>query len=111
MRGYVSCAAGCPYSGPVAPAAAAQVAKSLWAMGCHEISMGDTIGVGTPASITAMFEVCVCVCVLRAFHALILVCCTLVALCCMSWYLRQCMPGTFSGNSGLGFTCSLATFP
>jgi hydroxymethylglutaryl-CoA lyase len=57
VRGYVSCAAGCPYSGPVAPEAAAAVARRLWDMGCHEVSLGDTIGVGTPASITAMFEV------------------------------------------------------
>lgn len=57
MRGYVSCAVGCPYSGRVEPWAAADVAKALWDMGCHEISMGDTIGVATPASVTAMFEV------------------------------------------------------
>ncbi|KIY94796.1 hydroxymethylglutaryl-CoA lyase [Monoraphidium neglectum] len=56
VRGYVSCAAGCPYSGRVEPAAAAAVARALWDMGCHEISLGDTIGVATPASVTAMFE-------------------------------------------------------
>ena len=48
VRGYVSCVAGCPYEGEVAPAAVAAVAKKLYAMGCYEISLGDTIGVGTP---------------------------------------------------------------
>jgi hypothetical protein len=57
VRGYVSCAAGCPYSGAVDPRAAAAVARALWDMGCHEVSMGDTIGVATPAGVTAMFEV------------------------------------------------------
>lgn len=57
VRGYVSCAVGCPYSGAVEPEQAATVAKALYDMGCSEISMGDTIGVGTPASITAMFKV------------------------------------------------------
>jgi hydroxymethylglutaryl-CoA lyase len=48
VRGYVSCAVGCPYEGPIAPSAVASVAARLHAMGCYEISLGDTIGVGTP---------------------------------------------------------------
>jgi hydroxymethylglutaryl-CoA lyase len=56
MRGYVSCAVGCPYSGEVEPRKAAEVAKALYDMGCYEVSMSDTIGVGTPAKIAAMFK-------------------------------------------------------
>ena len=48
VRGYVSCVLGCPYEGDVAPAAVADVAARLMALGCYEISLGDTIGVGTP---------------------------------------------------------------
>lgn len=48
VRGYVSTVIGCPYEGPIAPEAVAPVAKRLEAMGCYEISLGDTIGVGTP---------------------------------------------------------------
>ncbi|HUY03122.1 MAG TPA: hydroxymethylglutaryl-CoA lyase [Rhodocyclaceae bacterium] len=48
LRGYISCALGCPYQGEVAPAAVAEVAHALFEMGCYEISLGDTIGVGTP---------------------------------------------------------------
>jgi len=48
VRGYVSCALGCPYEGDVPPSAVARVACELQAMGCFEISLGDTIGVGTP---------------------------------------------------------------
>lgn len=48
VRGYVSCVLGCPYQGAVAPADAARVAKALFDMGCYEVSLGDTIGVGTP---------------------------------------------------------------
>ncbi|NNE53651.1 MAG: hydroxymethylglutaryl-CoA lyase [Sulfitobacter sp.] len=54
VRGYVSCAVECPYDGPVAPAAVAEVADRLFAMGCYEISLGDTIGAGTPDSIARM---------------------------------------------------------
>jgi hydroxymethylglutaryl-CoA lyase len=61
MRGYVSCAVGCPYSGPVAPSAAAAVAKALYDMGCYEVSVSDTIGVGTPASIAAALQACAAV--------------------------------------------------
>ena len=49
VRGYVSCVLGCPYEGDVPGAAVARVAGRLLAMGCYEISLGDTIGVGTPA--------------------------------------------------------------
>jgi hydroxymethylglutaryl-CoA lyase len=54
VRGYVSCVVACPYDGPVAPAAVAEVADRLFAMGCYEISLGDTIGAGTPDSIARM---------------------------------------------------------
>jgi hydroxymethylglutaryl-CoA lyase len=54
VRGYVSCAVGCPYEGPVAPAAVARVAGELHRMGCFEVSLGDTIGVGTPRATAAM---------------------------------------------------------
>src|SRR5260221_7604855 len=48
VRGYISCVLGCPYDGEVKPRAVVDVAKSLWDLGCYEISLGDTIGVGTP---------------------------------------------------------------
>ncbi len=54
VRGYVSCVLGCPYQGPVPPAKVAEVAKALYDMGCYEISLGDTIGTGTPRSTRAM---------------------------------------------------------
>jgi len=56
VRGYVSCVLGCPYEGEVAPAAVASVAKALHDMGCYEISLGDTIGVGTPMKARVMIE-------------------------------------------------------
>ena len=56
LRGYVSCVLGCPYEGEIAPAAVAEVAARLHDMGCAEISLGDTIGVGTPARARAMLE-------------------------------------------------------
>ncbi len=56
VRGYVSCVVGCPYQGVVAPAEVARVAKALLDMGCYEISLGDTIGVGTPATVLAMLD-------------------------------------------------------
>ena len=55
VRGYVSVAVGCPYEGAVRPAAAAAVAAALHAAGCYEVSLGDTTGVGTPASVAARF--------------------------------------------------------
>lgn len=54
VRGYVSCVIDCPYEGAVAPEAAADVAARLLALGCYEISMGDTIGTGTAARVEAM---------------------------------------------------------
>jgi isopropylmalate/homocitrate/citramalate synthase len=55
-RGYVSCALGCPYEGAVAPQQVAAVARELFALGCSEISLGDTIGVGTPLAARALIE-------------------------------------------------------
>jgi isopropylmalate/homocitrate/citramalate synthase len=57
-RGYVSCVLGCPYEGAVAPERVAEVASALYEMGCYEISLGDTIGVGTPGKTQAMIEAC-----------------------------------------------------
>jgi hydroxymethylglutaryl-CoA lyase len=56
VRGYVSCVLGCPYQGEVAPNSVAEVAKALFEMGCYEISLGDTIGCGTPEKTKAMIE-------------------------------------------------------
>ena len=56
VRGYVSCVLGCPFEGDVPTAAVASVAKALLDMGCYEISLGDTIGVGTPLKTRAMLE-------------------------------------------------------
>ena len=56
LRGYVSCVLGCPYEGAIAPAAVARVSRALLDLGCAEISLGDTIGVGTPARARAMVE-------------------------------------------------------
>jgi len=57
VRGYISCVAGCPYSGAVNPNNVATIAKELLAMGCYEISLGDTIGVGTAGQIKALIEI------------------------------------------------------
>jgi hydroxymethylglutaryl-CoA lyase len=48
VRGYISCVLGCPYDGEIQPQAVVDVAKVLWDLGCYEVSLGDTIGVGTP---------------------------------------------------------------
>jgi hydroxymethylglutaryl-CoA lyase len=56
LRGYVSCVVRCPYDGPIAPSHVADVAARLLHMGCREVSLGDTIGAGDPASITAMLQ-------------------------------------------------------
>jgi hydroxymethylglutaryl-CoA lyase len=57
VRGYVSCVVGCPYDGEVAPAKVAEVARALRDMGCYEVSLGDTVGVGTPGSVKRMLDV------------------------------------------------------
>lgn len=56
VRGYVSCVVGCPYEGAIAPAAVARVAQTLLDMGCYEISLGDTVGVGTPLAVQRMLD-------------------------------------------------------
>ncbi len=56
VRGYVSCVLGCPYEGAVDVQAVARVAKKLLDMGCFEISLGDTIGVGTPVKTRALLK-------------------------------------------------------
>ena len=56
VRGYVSCVLGCPYEGDIAPVAVARVARALYDMGCAEISLGDTIGAGTPKRAREMVE-------------------------------------------------------
>ena len=57
VRGYVSCVLGCPYEGAVAAEQVASVARELFAMGCYEISLGDTIGTGTAGETRHLFEV------------------------------------------------------
>ena len=56
VRGYISCVLGCPYEGEVAIESVVRVARELDAMACYEISLGDTIGVGTPARARAMVD-------------------------------------------------------
>ncbi len=56
VRGYVSCVLGCPYDGEVAPAQVLSVARELFAMGCYEVSVGDTIGVGTAGKTRDLFN-------------------------------------------------------
>ena len=56
VRGYISCVLGCPYEGEIAPDKTAAVAQALHEMGCYEISLGDTIGTGTPGKTRAMIE-------------------------------------------------------
>lgn len=56
VRGYLSCAVACPYDGPVRPAQVAAVAGRLARLGCAEISLGDTIGVGTPGTVRPMLQ-------------------------------------------------------
>ncbi len=56
MRGYISCVTDCPFDGATDPQAVAQVAKKLLALGCYEISLGDTIGQATPETIAAMLH-------------------------------------------------------
>jgi len=56
VRGYISCVLGCPYEGEIAPEKVAAVAQALHEMGCYEISLGDTIGTGTPGKTQAMIQ-------------------------------------------------------
>lgn len=56
VRGYVSCIVKCPYEGDIKPQAVANVAAKLLVMGCYEISLGDTIGAGSPETITSLLE-------------------------------------------------------
>ncbi len=56
VRGYISCVVDCPYDGPTSPAGVADVAEKLLNLGCYEVSLGDTIGTGTPDRITAMLD-------------------------------------------------------
>ena len=56
VRGYVSCVLGCPYDGDVAPQAVVDVSKTLFDLGCYEVSLGDTIGVGTPSKARQMLR-------------------------------------------------------
>lgn len=58
VRGYVSCVMGCPFTGDVNPEVVAAVSASLYEMGCYEISLGDTIGTGTPAATKALINAC-----------------------------------------------------
>jgi len=58
VRGYISCVVGCPYEGDIEPDKVAEVAEALFHMGCYEISLGDTIGVGTPAKTQRMIKAC-----------------------------------------------------
>jgi len=56
VRGYLSCAVACPYDGPVAPSEVARVTELLFGLGCYEVSLGDTIGLGTPETVAAMLD-------------------------------------------------------
>jgi hydroxymethylglutaryl-CoA lyase len=56
VRGYISCVLGCPFDGEIKPSAVANLARTLWDLGCYEISLGDTIGVGTPTKAREMLR-------------------------------------------------------
>jgi hydroxymethylglutaryl-CoA lyase len=56
VRGYISCVLGCPFDGEIEPKAVADLASTLWDLGCYEISLGDTIGVGTPSRAKQMLR-------------------------------------------------------
>lgn len=56
MRGYVSMVMGCPYEGEVNPQKVAEVTKKLFDLGCYEVSLGDTVGKGTPEKVEALFQ-------------------------------------------------------
>ena len=61
VRGYVSCVTDCPFDGAVPPEDAARTAEALFAMGCYEVSLGDTIGHATPESTAAMLDACLAI--------------------------------------------------
>ena len=67
VRGYLSCVVACPYQGPVAPREVAEVAARLFDLGCFEVSLGDTIGVATPAQIEPLLAACATVADLSRF--------------------------------------------
>ena len=56
VRGYISCVLGCPFDGEIKPKAVVDVAKVLWDLGCYEVSLGDTIGVGTPKKVRELLR-------------------------------------------------------
>ncbi|HUS55377.1 MAG TPA: hydroxymethylglutaryl-CoA lyase [Thermohalobaculum sp.] len=56
VRGYISCVVACPYDGPIAPVEVARVADLLFGLGCYEVSLGDTIGQGTPETVGTMLD-------------------------------------------------------
>ena len=56
VRGYVSCVVGCPYEGAISPEQVRDVSQNLLDMGCYEISLGDTIGIGTPGEVATLLE-------------------------------------------------------
>ncbi|KAL4716043.1 hypothetical protein ACJJTC_002808 [Scirpophaga incertulas] len=56
VRGYISCVVGCPYDGPISPKSIAKITEELLAMGCYEVSLGDTIGVGTAGSVRKLLR-------------------------------------------------------
>lgn len=56
VRGYVSCVMGCPYEGDVNPSKVTEVSQKLLDLGCYEISLGDTIGIGTPEKTKKLLE-------------------------------------------------------
>lgn len=58
VRGYVSCVLGCPFSGAVPMPQVVAVTQALYAMGCYEVSLGDTIGTGTPGATTRLIQAC-----------------------------------------------------
>jgi len=58
VRGYISCVLGCPYDGDISAEQVAAIARELYAMGCYEVSLGDTIGTGTPGATRKLIEAC-----------------------------------------------------
>ncbi|KAL8578879.1 hypothetical protein ACOMHN_022172 [Nucella lapillus] len=56
VRGYVSCVLGCPYEGHIRPEKVAEVARQMYNLGCYEISLGDTIGIGTPGAMKSLIS-------------------------------------------------------